>query len=369
MARIVLVALVSLCPPFLHHVNFIGSDFPFMFLMLVALYFLDKIYSGPSPPLISALPAALLIFAVYSTRAIGMVLIPSLILFELICHHRISLSALLASASAAILCAVEFLALGSSGADSSLFTIDIHTIARNVRIYAPTLRAFFTGGRNLSWVLCGIFTALALVQVVVQIRATKRLRIAWIFGIIYILVLVVYQPNEPRFLFPVVPVYFALAIGALERLLCSAPSLSLIRSAPLRTAVTTAALSSAAVAGFYTAYEGLNRQPIPEGFLDPDFIQVTGFLRGQTQPPDTILFRKPRLLTLLTRRRALTYAATPGLGDFVHDVRPNYIVVTESPEVGLPSDERFLWPYIREHQDELRLVYRNPEFRVYHVLM
>ena len=362
-ARIVVVSLTALSPPFVAYVNFMGSDFPFLLFLFAALFFMDRIYSHPAPSLISALPVTGLMLAAYSTRAIGLVLIPTLILFVLIRHRRISLSALLASALGGILFAVEFLASDSLNS-GSLFSIDRHTIATNLWIYAVTLRHFFAGQRTLSLVLWGICTILALIQFLRQAASAKPVPIGWIFGLLYMLVLLVYQPNEPRFLFPVFPIYLALALGALEGLAASRWSML---AAGKRTA-TTAAVTSAAVVCFGAAYLGLDREPIREGFLDPDFVQVAAFLRDQTQPADIILFRKPRLLALETRRHAFTYALEPGLGDFVQEVRPNYIVVTESAQVGLASDEQFLWPYIRNHEDALRLVYRNSEFRVYHVL-
>jgi hypothetical protein len=368
LARIVLVALLALSPPYVQHVDFVGSDFPFLLLIFAALLCLEQIYSSPNPPLISALPASLLIFAAYSTRTVGVALIPSLALFEVINYRKISPSALLAGALAAILCAVEFLALNSSGANPSLFNLNIHTIAANFLIYAATLGRFFLGGPSLSRLLCGVFTVLAFVQVVLQIRSTKRLPIAWIFGILYLCVLLVYQPNEPRFLFPIFPIFIALAVGALERLLHGAVSHWTIRGGSLGRPVAGIAVTTAVLIAFGAAYAGSSHEPIREGFLDPDFVRLTEFLRSQTQPLDTILFRKPRWLTLLTLRRALTYAPVQGLGEFVHGVQPNYLVVTESPQVGLASDEQFLWPYIREHEAALRLVYRNAEFRVYHVL-
>ena len=371
-ARIVLVSLAALSPPFVVHVNFMGSDFPFLLFLFAALFLMDRIYSHPNPPLISALPVTALMLAAYSTRAIGLVLIPSLILFVLIRHRRISLSALLASALAGILFALEFLASDSLNS-SSLFRLDGHTIATNLWIYAVTLRHFFAGERTLSLVLWGVCTVLASIQFLRQAASAKQVPIGWIFGLLYMLVLLVYQPNEPRFLFPVFPIYLALALGALEGLLGLAAShwsmLAAAKSSAITVALTSAAVVCFGAAYFFgAAYLGLDREPIREGFLDPDFVQVAAFLRDQTQPADTILFRKPRLLALETRRHALTYALAPGLGDFVQDVRPSYIVVTESPQVGLASDEQFLWPYIRNHEDALRLVYRNSEFRVYHVL-
>jgi hypothetical protein len=287
------------------------------------------------------------------------------VVFELISRRKVSLFTLLTGVLSSLLCGASALIFDSPDAYSALFRMSLHTVAGNVRIYAETLTRFLGGG-PASTILCGAVVILAVVQTVRQWRSKKYPPLVSIFVVLYLAVLLVYPPNEPRFLFPVFPILILLAAGAVQEWLHSTrvSKWTETRGVGIAVAVTVAAF---AVLGL--AVLRLNHEPIRQGFADPDFVQMTEFLRDQTQPSDRILFRKPRMLALLTRRHVLTYAPAPGLGDFVYDVRVNYIVVSASSQAGLEWDGEFLWPFIRAHKDALRLVYLNAGFRVYHVLI
>jgi hypothetical protein len=160
-----------------------------------------------------------------------------------------------------------------------------------------------------------------------------------------------------RFLFPVLPVFLALAVNGVARLIRMLPSPSCYGAS--------GAVAIAVTALFLLEYGRMDWDQIQPSFLDEDFAGVTSFLSEHTQPADTILFRKPRVIPLLAHRRALCYALQTGLGDFVQQVQPNYIIVTRWPSGIFISDAIFLWPYLREHNDSIRLVYENAAFRIY----
>src|SRR5260370_37523908 len=100
---------------------------------------------------------------------------------------------------------------------------------------------------------------LAAWEVVARARSRFEVQIAELFALAYVAVLLVYQPVEVRFLFPVFPVYVALGIAGGRRVL---------RPLSPRASVIGATVALAAVALAYTAqYRGVNWGPIRESLM------------------------------------------------------------------------------------------------------
>src|SRR5260370_37507700 len=98
---------------------------------------------------------------------------------------------------------------------------------------------------------------LAAWEVVARARSRFEVHVAELFALAYVAGLLVYQPVEVRFLFPVFPVYVALGIAGGRRLL---------QRLSLRVSVVGTTVALAAIAFAYTAeYRGVNWGPIRDG--------------------------------------------------------------------------------------------------------
>src|SRR5262249_5624012 len=95
----------------------------------------------------------------------------------------------------------------------------------------------------------------------------------------------------------------------------------------------------AAVAATYGgAYAKADWGPIHEGIGDPEFRGAVDFINRTAAPGARLIFRKPRLLALLTDRAAGIYPteeSTEQIRRYIHEARIGYVMV------GTPPDEAF----------------------------
>jgi len=360
---LVLVSITGLCPMLWDQKEFIGSDLAFLPFLFLALLAMERAYARASPPRLGeAAPIGLLIWAAYAIRIIGMALLPTLIACDWLRTRRISRFAVVTTLVAVALCVTQSRFAHSEGALLSLVRFDPQTAIHNAWMYGKELRWFWLSGKLaiVSWILYGATLVAAAWGLLERLRRPAGLRIAELFLVFYAGFLLFYQPNEPRFLLPVFPIYVALAVEVAGRLIRR------LRS-PARVAVAAALLAALGI-GYSAQYAALDWGPIRESFLDDDFLQVADFVRSHTSESDVFLFRKPRVLPLLTGRRAATYAMQPGLGEFVRGLHPDYLVAVNAPAGIFASDADYLWPFIKAHAQSLQLAYRNSTYSIYRVL-
>jgi 4-amino-4-deoxy-L-arabinose transferase-like glycosyltransferase len=358
---LVLIAIVGFCPFLWAHKDFVSSDLPFLAVLFSAMLAIDRAYSQGSPPqLWFAIPAGLLIAAACSVRWVGMVLLPSLIAYDWLRTRRLSTFAAAACAVAVAVGITQTAILHS--APPALFRIDPRLVVANTRAYLDEFTWLWRAGEHpvVARAFCGAVLVIAGWRFLARFRPVSGLRITELFMVFYAGVLLIYQANEARFLFPLYPLCVALAIEGIGLLL---------RKLPARIGIALA-LTLAAAWGLAAVaeYRVLNWGPIRESFLDQDFLRLTDFVNRNGRQTDILLFRKPRMLCLLTGRRAATYAHTPGLGEFVHTLPVSYVIAANSPAGTFSSDANFLWPYIEAHAGSLQLAYRNSGYSVYRVL-
>lgn len=350
-----LVAVLGFCPLFWQQKDYLGSDLPFLMLLYLTLFAVHKALLRERPRHRDAVVIALLILITASIRTVGLVLLPAVVCGDLLKIRRVSRFTAVTVLLAGTAYAIEAGWIHSIGASVSLFDVHLRTVTANVLAYEGLLRTSwaFGGHRGLSGLLNALLAGAVLIGIADRIRSREALNAAEVFAILYLGVLLVYMPVEFRFLFPLLPVYVALSLRGL----------SMGNAVPR--AVSYGILVLVFV-GYAAEYRRMDFGPLHDGLGDRDFVQATGFIRNQTRADEVVLFRKPRVLTLLTGRKAATYAYEPGLGRFIENLRPGIIVAsTSAGDSTFASDAEFLWPFLRAYPDRLELIYSNAGYRVF----
>jgi hypothetical protein len=357
-----LIAVLGFCPLFWDFKDFIGSEFPFLAALYAALVLIRRAYSQEGEPSLRAvLAVSLMIFAAYSIRTVGAVLIPALLIRDLLANRRISRFTALTCSLSCTLCAAVSLYLRSAGGTLSLFHLDPLTVWVNLRTYIGMAAAMCQAGRwrAVAWALEALTAIGALWAFSRRIRLRTPPGIVEVFAVLYVAILLVYSPHEVRFLFPVFPPFIALVLGSAATL-----AHHLSKGASRSLALLSGGLLLFAYVG---QYRSLDWGTIRGGFTDSRFLDAMTFIRSGTETYDVILFRKARLVPLLSGRRAMTYAHVPGLGSFVHTVRPRYVLAPYRSVGIFSSDADFLWPFLRSQVRKAELVYSNGSYAVYRI--
>jgi hypothetical protein len=180
----------------------------------------------------------------------------------------------------------------------------------------------------------------------------RRVTVLEIFLAGYMAVLLLFDaPATARYLFPLFPLLLYYCVLAYQRLFASFRLKAAIAAGYLL--LTTVSYSHAMSTGSY--------EELTKGVTHPKAIEMFDFIRGHTSPSDTILFRKPRIMALLTQRSSAAYHAahfpTPeSLNRFADAVKADYFV-----------DFRFGDPLTHSEPPTSRFseVFRNTHFAVY----
>jgi len=122
---------------------------------------------------------------------------------------------------------------------------------------------------------------------------------------------------------------------------------------------------------FGTAYWKTNWGPIREGPGDPEFAAVCDFIRDKTVSTEIVVFRKPRLLALLTEHPSTVYLMhldrdpePDEIWNYLARVHASYVVVAylDGPEFATdPIVERTLVLHSLEATPD----FSNAHFKIY----
>ena len=106
------------------------------------------------------------------------------------------------------------------------------------------------------------------------------------------------------------------------------------------------------------------------GSLDPDFIATSQYIQAHTLPTDRVIFRKPRLLSLLTGRAAATYDENSDTGELwklARSIGASYLIQADVPQEEFISDRTYLGAFVAANGDRVVRVYRNDHYAVFHL--
>ena len=341
----------------------INSDCLFLLLMIVTFHAVSR-YSE-HPTLKSTLAVAVCIALSFACRTIGVLFLPCVLLFDVIRFKKLAPATLRTAAWTAVLMAPQIIWFSQNGSNSSytdqLQAIPLSATLTNVRMYLwLTYKELWWNGYSPlpALLLCLALGLLGLFGY--GRRLGSRYTVVEIFVPAYAFVVVIVwsRDQDSRLLVPLLPFWlFYVAVGLQE--------LGKHRGRTLERAMASGLLLL--VLGSYVGvYSKTDYGPFAQGLGDSRFTELTEYIKTATAKESVFLFAKPRLLALVTDRRASGYQdprKEDELWDYCSQIGVNYIIASDTFE----RDRHILEPFVAAHRGRLEEVYHNTEFHLYKV--
>lgn len=348
----------------------IQSDLFFLLFAYTFIYFAMETYklqeSSKRAIVIAAL-AGIFLYLSYGTRSVGVVLLPSIILFELINYRKISYKTIVIFSvflSLALLQSMLYHADTSEGSYLDRFYFDPTIVIDNLKIYKEDASALWANDYS-SMVNKVIFLAFSFSSLAGYIIRFRKIGIHEIFFGAYLTIIILWPGNQgTRFLIPLIPLYifyFFYFVNFLNRKFSNRNIFG--------KAISLALLIGLGSIGFSYAHVYYKRgfKPIYHGVHRTSSIEMFNFIKNNTTMSDVIIFRKPRVLGLITSRSSACYHFSENeqeLWNYFTDIGATYLI--EEKIFGGDFSSYFR-SFIKKHEDRLMRVFSNSDFNIYKI--
>lgn len=356
---IVLLFFVAANQVFWEAREYIYSEFPYLLFSLASLLVIDRGYGTlkrEQTRLLKALLLAILLYATYGTRTIGVALLPAFIAADLAKFRRPSRFMLLSVSLALALIATQAIALTAPTGYVQAFEFSIRVALRNFFFYSKTLSYAWQNGfsKPVQIVFALFFTALAASGF---LRRLWTRRSAMEFYLLCYLPILLFWPAEIglRGLLPILPLYFAYGLAEFSHAIRTfSPQARAAAFAGLLVFV------SATYAGNLFQRASLPHQP---DVTDPAAQELFAFLRNHTAPSAVLIFPKPRTLALFTGRRVGSFDPGERPADSLDFMRSAHATILVDPVWSPPAWHDFLSSGVASTTE----LFHNSDYRVFEV--
>ena len=355
-----LLGLVGFNPYFWDIKNSVLSDLPFLLFFYLSILFIERTYSlQEKKKIYYSILVGLLTYLAYGTRGIGLIIIPSILLYEILKFRRITRVFLISTAVFVVLVLFQKAILGNHTNYIKYFSLSPKLIINHIVHYSASMSAFWANGYSKS--LRILFFALLILAALFGYvwRFRHQYSILEIVIIVYPLPLLFFPGTQgPRYLMPLFPIFIFYVFIGLQ-------NINLLQNQGKQKTVF-ATLLGLALISYGGRYTRMDFGPFREGINKPESIQLFNFIRKNTDKNAIFIFRKPRPLALFTDRKAAVYQRTPRaqeIWDFFKQIHANYVVVNRKSS----SDHKYLLPALNKHATCLKQVYKNPDFTVFRI--
>jgi hypothetical protein len=364
-----IVGLVGLNRTLLGGANSIGSDMPFMALLYLTLFVLQKAYDvgdGRRPRLRLLLPAAVLVYLAFGTRTLGGLLLPSVLVYDLLRYRRITGWAVLVGVVFVALAASQSALVHSDAAYFDQYAVGPSFLVQNATGYLGEAAAFWHNGyvKPLGGLIFAVVTGLAVLGYASRVR--RRVTLLEVFPVLYAIAVLLFPGyGGRRYLQPIFPLYLFFAFCGLEHAW-------LARRVVLRRVVF--ASLAVAVTGSYLASATRVHIEVTEGIAKAESVALFDYVRRETPDDGVVIFIKPRVMALLASRKASAYHMPTDhavLWDYFSRIGATHLVVVENDVAFAGAEDPARLAYLREFAKagvaRLRLVFANADFSVYRI--
>lgn len=355
--RVIAVLLVGLSPAFWSYRDLISSEFPYLmfsFLALLAIRRGSDAGGGWRQAGWSFL-AALLLYACYGTRTIGIALSGALTGAELVRHRKFTRYLVLVLGVVVCLVILQSLLLISPKGYMEAAHFSARSVPENLVSYGKSLSHAWENGFSkeaqggLTVVLSG-FAAFAFW------RRFRKGSLEAFYVVIYLAILIAWGAQiGVRGLLPVLPIYLTYVVLGITE---AVEGWKKPKARPLVAVV--------AVCMAITYFGGLRQRPWQAALAnvnDTSAQELFTFLRSQTQPSDLLLFSKPRSIALFSGRATASLGADELTSESVRFLREKDVrFVIQTP--WNPASYRRL---LSEDGAQFTEVFRNRDFQVFGV--
>lgn len=382
---LLLVTIFALNPYFFLFKDNVLSDIPFFFFSLFTIFLIQRIVINKRIWVNRFISYSLLgffIFFSYYIRSQGILLIPTLLICQCIANRdsfkQNFMSYLRSNKSDFIPYAVFLIFVGSSGVilpvGSSSYLeqfvgMSIKGIISNIYYYLILPSDFF-GFLAASKVLYGITIPFAVLGIIKNIKRDYLYLVYMIFTI----TLFIFWPGRQglRFIFSVLPFYIYFLFVGLSKI--SISEFIPVKYNPLNWnlihifCIVIILGSCAGIFYINCHYSNqlyfFNDEPnVMEGPYTEESIEMFNYISTNTLNDDVIIFRKPRVMTLYTNRRAILVTGF----DQIISSNATYIV-TGCKEL-LSAYKPLIEPsVIQDHEESFKLVFQNDDYKVYRIV-
>jgi hypothetical protein len=336
------------------------SEFLFLLLMVVTFHAVSR-YSE-RPTVLSSIAVAVCIALSFACRTIGFLFLPCLLLYDVIRFKKLVPATLRTAGLTLALMAPQI--IGFSGNRSyvdQLQNITWSAALSNLRLYLwLNYKELWGNGYSPfpALFVCLILGILGLSGYFQRLRS--RLTVVEIFvpAYAFVVILVWWREQDLRLFLPLVPFWlFYVALGL--------RGVGKYRGPTLERAMASGLLLL--VLGSYAGtYSRTDYGPLVQGLGDSRFTELSEYIKTATAKESVFLFAKPRLLALVTDRRASGYQdplKQDELWDYCSEIGVNYIIASDT----FDRDRHILEPFVAAHRDRMEEIYHNTEFHLYKV--
>lgn len=355
------LVLFTLNPWLIEFKQAILSDIPFSaFVYGVSLFIASRQYKDN---FWAAILIAVLFFCAYLMRAVGIVLAPAFLIYDLWSRKSLSLRTLVIPLVTGALIILSSLILPVNSAfDDMIHSWTPKIVVRNLIHYNHILRSFwpdtpqFPQIREVLYLSLNTFTFFGLVW-----KYFRGFSFLDFFGFLYCAVILCWPSKMGiRALLPVLPLYLLYILLGGKYFLQK-----IIRKTSAKFALS---LSLGAIA-FFSYIVGLSAvledvNTIPDGPQVDEAVQLFAYIRENTSKDSVFAFRKPRSLALFAERKATDHPAHlrgSVVISYFDEINVDYVIVDRESD----KDQMQIRPFINEQQ--YQEVFGNERFLMYQV--
>jgi hypothetical protein len=391
-SHLAVIAMIAFSPWFWMMRNLILSDIPFLLITLIALIIMDRLTATKQQQtaywLLSVL-LGLVIYASYGTRVLGLLLLPTVILYDLFRNRTIRIGPLLTIGIFLILHQLQTHLLDFSLDQSysrviadltpqkaatpsetwlsgflSLTRGMLSNMIWNAKLYSVVWVNHWDNGVSLTarLAIAVISSVFALTGFIHSCRS--RLHPMDIFVVLYIGALMAVPVAQGfRYLLPVLPaglLYSCMGAELLERRLIGDTARGLLIPGTLL------AFALVSYAGNYHFIQDKNAY---FGVMDKDSKELFEYIRNNTAPNSNIESSRPRIIALFTGRKSsycnLWLPTDEIMDDFQHTGATHLLLYKGDEEWAYKNSFSKL---LTEKADYLKAIFENENFRLYKIV-
>ncbi|HEX7433215.1 MAG TPA: hypothetical protein VF326_06130 [Anaerolineaceae bacterium] len=335
------------------------SDILFLLILYLCFFTIQRVYTPgrEKPPGLSyGLLTGVLIACADSTRSVGILILPALVILDIVRTRRLRLFPWAASAVAGLGYLVQSLAIrGPSGyEDQAVFYPRVFPI--NLHAYFDALGSLWSNG-YFPAVQMAVYVSLFGLALYGAITRLKRgITIYELFSVFYIILIIIWRANQGvRFLLPLIPLFVIDLFAGLQQIGRSAwPRAQAIQRAASVTVLAVLALSYVGV------YSKTSFGPFDSGVERPASVELFDFIQHNTQKGDVIIFSRPRALALYTGRKAAGYSALEN-----EQFTINYSKGLGASYFLVGPGDNYLRLLVKRYPGDFAPIYKNADFSLY----
>ncbi len=380
---------LSFTPYFWEFKDNVESDFPFLLPLFVVLLLIARTggsLESRSASIRHGAVLGILIYVAVSMRTIGLALIVSLFVFDVVGSRSLMPTRrfLMAAATLVVLMLLQSLVLPIDGGTYGQAFMErmnspskfVGSIVLNAKYYilAVTGRILMTNGHGTTWADVMLLLSVGPFAVGFYRRLRHDLGILEVFTVVYAGVLLLWPFRQPNYLIPLIPLLAFYLFGGIGHLVQN--------MSQYRQRIAFAVVFSLLAATYLQRYATLSFDRIPHDVMSGASMEFYDYVRSNLDEDDGIVTRLPREVALFTGRPATPPRHPRSGSNGVAEPYSNEeasAIVRRSGEIGFsylaagPKGFQYhqevlpLWNILNDSPELFEPVWSNEEWRLFRI--